>query len=156
MGDLGVVVTSAGVAAAGNRFSRMLDATGTPLRGGVAVLTGNVPEYLAAYRGTTWSGRRFTPMSWRWTPDEVAYVVENCEAEVLVVEDRFAHLAAEAMDLVGDDRRFAVGGSVSGYRQLVGDRRPVRRRPRRPDGGLDDALHVGHDRPAEGGAAAAA
>ncbi len=116
MGDLGVIVTSADLAAAGNRFARMLDDTGMPRRGGVAVLTGNVPEYLAAYRGTTWSGRRFTPMSWRWTADEVAYVVENCEAEVLVVEDRFAHLVAQATGLVADHRRFAIGGPVPGYR----------------------------------------
>lgn len=111
------MVTSAAVAAAGNRFARMLDATGTPRRGGVAVLTGNVPEYLAAYRGATWSGRRFTPMSWRWTADEVGYVVENCEADVLVVEARYADLAADAARLVPGDRRFVVGGAIPGYRE---------------------------------------
>ncbi len=111
-----MVVTSGDLVAAGNRFARMLDATSTPLRGGVAVLSGNVPEYLAAYRGTTWSGRRFTPMSWRWSPDDVAYVVENCEADVLVVEARHAHLAEAAAALVPEERRFAVGGSVPGFR----------------------------------------
>ena len=116
MGDLGVVVSSADVVAAGNRWARMLDATATPRRGGVAVLAGNVPEYLAVYRGATWSGRRFTPMSWRWTPDDVAYVVGNCEADALVVEARFAHLAADAAHLVAEDRRFAVGGPVPGCR----------------------------------------
>jgi acyl-CoA synthetase (AMP-forming)/AMP-acid ligase II len=89
---VGEVVTHAELVAAGNRFAHVLDATSTPLRGGVAVLTGNVPEYLAAYRGATWSGRRFTPMSWRWAPDEVTYMVGNCEADVLVVEARHAPL----------------------------------------------------------------
>jgi len=109
-------VSSADIVAAGNRFARMLDATEVPRRGGVAVLTGNVPEYLAAYRGATWSGRRFTPMSWRWSADEVAYVVENCEADVLVVEARFADLAATAADLVPAHRRFAVAGPIDGFR----------------------------------------
>jgi long-chain acyl-CoA synthetase len=124
-----MVVTSGDLVAVGNRFARMLDATSTPLRGGVAVLTGNVPEYLAAYRGTTWSGRRFTPMSWRWSPDDVAYVVENCEADVLVVEARHAHLAEAAAALVPDERRFAVGGPIPGFRDwseveaLPGDER---------------------------------
>jgi long-chain acyl-CoA synthetase len=113
---VGGLLSSAELVAAGNRFAGMLDATSIPLRGGVAVLTGNVPEYMAAYRGTTWSGRRFTPMSWRWTRDEVAYVVENCEAAVLVVDARYAHLAETAMDLVPADRRFAVRGPVAGYR----------------------------------------
>jgi long-chain acyl-CoA synthetase len=113
---VGEVVTHAELVAAGNRFAHVLDATSTPLRGGVAVLTGNVPEYLAAYRGATWSGRRFTPMSWRWAPDEVTYVVGNCEADVLVVEARHAPLAAAAAELVPDERRFAVGGPIPGFR----------------------------------------
>ena len=41
---------------------------------GVALLGGNTPEFLAVFRGATWSGRYCTSMSWRWTPDDVAYV----------------------------------------------------------------------------------
>jgi long-chain acyl-CoA synthetase len=110
------VLSSADLAAAGSQCARMLDAVEASLRGGVAVLAGNVPEYLAAYRGTTWSGRRFTPMSWRWSADEVAYVVENCEAEVLVVEARYAHLAEAAAVHVLPERRFAIGGPIPGFR----------------------------------------
>lgn len=102
--------------AAGNRFARLLDERGVPVRGSVAVLAGNVPEYLAAYRGATWSGRRFTPMSWRWSAADVAYVVANCEAEVLVVEARYAELARDAAALVPPERRFAVGGAIDGFR----------------------------------------
>ena len=32
---------------------------------------------LWTYRGATNSGRRFTSMSWRWTPEEADYVVFN-------------------------------------------------------------------------------
>jgi long-chain acyl-CoA synthetase len=123
------VISSADLHAAGNRFARMLDAVDTSLRGGVALLAGNVPEFLAAYRGTTWSGRRFTPMSWRWSADEIAYVVDNCEAEVLVVEARYAHLAEAAAAHVPPERRFAVGGDIPGFRNwreveaLAGDPR---------------------------------
>ncbi len=113
---MGGVVSSTDITAAGNRFARMLDTIGVSRRGAVAVLTGNVPEYLAAYRGATWSGRQFTPMSWRWSPDEVAYVTENCEADVLVAEARYAHLAEAAAEVVAPERRFAVGGAVAGFR----------------------------------------
>ena len=110
------VITSAALHEAGNRFARLLDRQGVPRHGGVAALVGNRPEYLAAYRGATWSGRRFTPMSWRWSADEVAYVVGNCEAEVLVVEARYAHLAEQAAAAVPAERRFAVGGAMPGFR----------------------------------------
>lgn len=110
------IVTSDDVTASGNRFARALDACGVPTRGSVALLAGNVPEFLAVYRGVTWSGRRVTPMSWRWTPSDVAYVVEDCGADALVVDARYAHLVADAAALVDPDRRFAVGGAVDGFR----------------------------------------
>jgi long-chain acyl-CoA synthetase len=110
------VLTSEELVASGNRVARALDDAGIPVRGSVAVLVGNVPEYLAAYRGATWSGRRFTPISWRWTADDVAYVVGNCEADALVVDARFAEAAAGAAELIDPTRRFAVGGPIAGFR----------------------------------------
>ena len=98
------------------RFARALDRCAVGRRGSVACLLANTPEYLFAYRGTTWSGRRFTPMSGRWTADEVAYVVENCEAECLVVDARYADRVGEAAKCLSADRRFAVGGTIEGFR----------------------------------------
>ena len=111
-----LVLPATDLRAAGNRFARTLDDAGVPVRGSVAVLVGNRPEYLAAYRGAIWSGRRFTPLSWRWSAEDVAYVVGNCEADVLVVEARFAELAADALELVAPGRTFAVGGPIQGCR----------------------------------------
>ena len=98
------------------RFARALDETGVPPRGAVACLTANTPEMLSAYRGTTWSGRRFTPLSGRWTAEEVDYVVGNCEADVLVADARYAAQVAEAARHVAPERRFAVGGPIAGFR----------------------------------------
>jgi long-chain acyl-CoA synthetase len=98
------------------RFARMLDRIGVARRGGVACLLANTPEYLHAYRGTTWSGRRFTPMSGRWQADELAYVAENCEAECLGVDARYGDRIGAAAHLVPADRRFAVGGPIAGFR----------------------------------------
>ena len=98
------------------RFSRMLDRCGVERRGSVACLLANTPEAVFAYRGATWSGRRFTPMSARWRPDEIDYVVENCEAECLVVDARYAEQIGGAARRVPADRRFAVGGEIPGFR----------------------------------------
>jgi long-chain acyl-CoA synthetase len=100
----------------GNRVARALADAGVARRGSVALLGHNTPEWLAAYRGATWSGRRLTPMSWRWSADEVAYVVGNCEAGALVIDARLEALARDASTLVPEHRRFAFGGEVEGFR----------------------------------------
>ena len=38
------------------------------------------PVYWAAQR----TGLYYTPVNWHLTPDEAAYIVDNCEAKVLV------------------------------------------------------------------------
>lgn len=91
------------------RFARALDGAGVPTRGAVAILMANTPEYIAAYRGATWSGRRLTPCSTRWTADDVAYVVENCEADALVVDARYADVVRDAARRIDPSRRFVVG-----------------------------------------------
>ena len=98
--------------AAAARFARSLDAAGVPERGAVACLLANTPEYIAAYRGSTWSGRRFTPMSGRWTADDVAYVVGNCEADAVVVDARYAAIALEGTRHIDPTRRFLVGNAA--------------------------------------------
>jgi long-chain acyl-CoA synthetase len=113
---MAIVVNNAEVSAGANRFARALDRIGVGTRGAVAALLENTPEFLWAYRGATWSGRRFTPLSWRWTPDEAAYVVENCGADAFVADARFANAALVAAGHVPEAARFAVGGPIPGFR----------------------------------------
>ena len=110
------VARNADIHAGAARFARMLDALDVPRRGAVAALLPNRIEHLWTYRGTTNSGRRFTSMSWRWTPDEADYVVENCEAEVLVADARYGEVARAAAHHTAPERRFAVGGDIPGFR----------------------------------------
>lgn len=109
-------LSNAAALAGAARFARALDDARVPTRGAVAALLANTPEFISTYRGTTWSGRRFTPLSGRWTADEVDYVVGNCEADVLVVDARYADRAADAAQRIDPDRRFAVGGRIPGFR----------------------------------------
>ena len=109
-------VRNAEALAGAARFSRALDAAGIPTRGAVACLTANTPETLSAYRGATWSGRRYTPLSGRWQAEDVDYVVGNCEADAFVVDARYADLVAAAAERVAPERRFAIGGAIPGFR----------------------------------------
>lgn len=110
------LVRNAEVIEGSARFARALDQAGVAKRGAIACLAANTPEYLSTYRGATWSGRRFTPLSGRWTPADVDYVVGNCEAECLVADARSAQAALAAAPRIAPEKRFAVGGSIPGFR----------------------------------------
>lgn len=110
------VVHNREVEPAGNRFARALDAEGVGIRDTVVSLLANTPEYYAVYRGATWSGRRLTPLSWRWTAEEARYVVENSEARALVADARFAPVAQEIAEIIPESSRFCVGGTIPGFR----------------------------------------
>jgi long-chain acyl-CoA synthetase len=99
----------------GNRVARALDRAGVGRRGNVTVLLPNVVEFLWAYRGCAWSGRRFTPMSWRWSVDEATYVVDNCEADIVIAHSRFAETAHQAAAALPVERRISVGGPIDGF-----------------------------------------
>ncbi|MFN8026741.1 MAG: AMP-binding protein [Acidimicrobiia bacterium] len=113
-------VSASAVEESARRVTRVLDDLAVPRDGaegcGVALLGGNTPEFLAVFRGATWSGRYCTSMSWRWTPDDVAYVAENCEARALFADARWPELAAAAAPRFPDDARFAIGGDLPGFR----------------------------------------
>ena len=113
---MATLLTNPEILTGGNRFANALDGAGLGRRASVAVLLHNTPEYLWAYRGSVWSGRRFTPLSWRWSPDEVRYVVEDCEADAFVVDARCSEAALAAASLVPESARFCVGGEIPGFR----------------------------------------
>lgn len=113
---MAVILGNRDLDAGAHRFARALDRAGVGTRDTVAVLLGNTPEFLWAYRGTTWSGRRFTPLGWRWTPEDVAYVVADSEARALVADARFREAALAAARFVPERARFCVGGAIPGFR----------------------------------------
>ena len=111
-----VRIGAAEVQAGAHRFARAMDTLGLGPRAAIATLLPNVAEFAWTYRGAVWSGRRITPMSWRWTADDAAYVLENCEAELFVAHARFADVATAIAGLLPPERRIAVGGPIPGFR----------------------------------------
>ena len=98
-----------------NRLVRALRERGLRPGDSVALLCSNRPEFaevrLACMRG----GWRFTPINWHLQPDEVRYVVEDCEARAFVAEERVADAAiGGATGLPGLATRLSVG-SIDGF-----------------------------------------
>ncbi|HEV8298653.1 MAG TPA: AMP-binding protein [Acidimicrobiales bacterium] len=63
-----------------------LDALGLPFGARVAMVSHNAARLLVSFFGVSGNGRIFVPINFRLSRDEVAYIVEHCGADVLLVD----------------------------------------------------------------------
>ena len=104
--------------AAANQVSHGLRALGLDRGDTVAVVLPNDYEMLAVYLGATQIGLYITPINHHLVGPEIAYIVNDSDAKVLVAHERFAaevEKAATEFATLHASHRFAVG-AVSGFR----------------------------------------
>ena len=82
-----------------------LDALGVPHGARVAVVSQNSARLLASFFGVSGFGRVLVPINFRLVAEEVAYIVEHCGAEVLIVDPELD----EALSSVKAKHRFVIG-----------------------------------------------
>jgi len=82
-----------------DRLVHALRAAGLAPGATVALLMGNRREFFEVLAATAHAGMLAVPINWHWAPDEIAYVLDDCAAPLLVVGDRFVDLAGEALAL---------------------------------------------------------
>ena len=78
-----------------NRYANFLLEKGLSPGDGVAIVCKNRPEFLEALFGPLRVGLRITPINWHLTPEEICYIVENCEAKVVVCDAIFPDFIEE-------------------------------------------------------------
>ncbi|MEM7272487.1 MAG: AMP-binding protein [Actinomycetota bacterium] len=76
-GQLGDIRRQMGVA---------LDELGIPMGGRVAMVSHNSARLLTSFYGVSGNGRVFVPVNFRLNADEVAYIVDHCGAEALLID----------------------------------------------------------------------
>lgn len=64
---------------------------GTPR---IAILSLNSDYYLEAYLAIAWMGAIAVPVNTRWSTAEIAFSLDDCGAETLLVDDTFAEMGA--------------------------------------------------------------
>ncbi len=111
----GRTLTYAELHARANQLAGAWRAAGLVAGDGVAVLSANRAEFVEVYLATQRSGLRLTPVNWHLTPDEVAYIVGDCEAKGLVVDARFGEIAAPAAAASPATSRLVIGGDLPGF-----------------------------------------
>jgi long-chain acyl-CoA synthetase len=105
--------------AGANRLARALRARGLGQGDAVALLCGNRPEFAIAYAAALRAGLRLTCLNWHLQKDEIAYIVDNCEARAFLADARFAETArAVALESPKANVRIAIGGPIEGFESL--------------------------------------
>ena len=112
----GTEVTYGELLAWSNRIVHGLRARGVPHGGGVAVVMPNGMEMLALYFAALQAGWYLTPINHHLVGPEIAFIVEDSEANVFIGHERFADACeAAAREISLDpDQCFAIG-KVAGF-----------------------------------------
>jgi len=106
--------------AACNRIVHGLRALGLGKGDCVAAVLPNDPALIELYLAVAQAGMYLVPINWHLAAPEIAYIVGDSEAKVLVAHERFADTVARAADELGfpAERRFAVG-AIPGFRPFA-------------------------------------
>ncbi len=100
-----------------NRLTHGLRALGLKSGDCVATVLANGPEMIEVYLATFQAGLYLTPINHHLTASEIAYIVTDSEAKVLIASSRFAAECRQAADDAGmaPEHRFA-SGVIDGFR----------------------------------------
>jgi long-chain acyl-CoA synthetase len=99
-----------------NQLVRAMRARGIEAGQAIALVCSNRPEFAEVYLAAARNGLRLTPINWHLGAEEIAYIVNDCDAAIFVGDERFAKTVAEAAQLSPNTKvRFAVGGPIDGF-----------------------------------------
>jgi long-chain acyl-CoA synthetase len=128
----GETVTYGQLYANSRRVAGLLYEAGLRPGDGVALILPNRPEFFEITWGCQLSGLYYSAVNTHFTADEVAYVVDDCEAKAVFVDESMAELAAHLLEAnSGVEVHISVGATLPGftsYRHAVssaGDAPPV-------------------------------
>src|SRR5882672_9986555 len=104
-----------------NQLAQLFFDAGLRFGDHIAVLMDNNPRYLEVCWAAQRSGLFYTALNWHFTAEEAAYILDDCDAEVIVVSEGTRELAEQIVDVMPKVRiRLAVGNgagpsTIAGY-----------------------------------------
>lgn len=121
-----------------NRLIHGIRDLGIGLGDTVGLLGGNRHEWVEALWACDSVGAVTVPINWHFSVEEIAYVLEDSGARVLVADAEFADEARAAADRAGVPVRIAFGGPIEGFTDL--ESLVASGSPDEPDGEVAGAL----------------
>ena len=99
------------------RVAALLHEAGLRRGDGVALVLPNRPEFFEITWGCQLSGLYYSAVNTHFTPDEVAYVIDDSDAKAVFVDESMAELAQRILKVNGGvDVHISVGGALPGWR----------------------------------------
>ncbi len=99
-----------------NQLARCMRELGLCEDDSVALLCGNRVEFIEVMMAAFRSGIRVTPINWHLTAEEIAYIVDNCDAKILFAEGQFGSKVAEATGMLKKIERYlSIGDDIEGF-----------------------------------------
>ena len=117
MADAGTVVTYKELDDRSNQLAQLLAARGLGFHDHLALFLDNNARYLEVVWAAQRSGIYFTPINFHFNADEVAYIVENCDASAFVTTKALGEVVSELADVLPAkvETRLVLDGAVDGF-----------------------------------------
>jgi acyl-CoA synthetase (AMP-forming)/AMP-acid ligase II len=117
MASSGEVVTYQQLDNRSNQLAQLLYDRGLRFGDHIAIFMDNDPCYLQVAWAAQRSGLYFTAVNFHFNADEVAYILDNCDAHAIVVSASLGQVVHDLVDAMPKavEIRLAVGGAVAGY-----------------------------------------
>lgn len=110
------VLSYAELEARSNQLAHLFHAWGLREGDGIAVVLGNEIRFAEFYWAALRTGLYFTPINTHLAPAEMHYIIDNCEARLLVVSQTFRDVVAPfASQLPQVTHRLIVDGMLQGF-----------------------------------------
>ncbi len=102
--------------AAANQLARLLRKRHVGHGHGIALLCRNRPQFIETYAANLRAGTRLTPINWHLNANEVSYIVNDCDAKVMIADATCPEVAAAVRKTCPQVELFlSIGGELEGY-----------------------------------------
>jgi long-chain acyl-CoA synthetase len=99
-----------------NQCAQLFRSLGLQRGDHIAIMLENHSRYLQICWAAQRAGLYFTPVSWRLQHEEVAYIVNNCEAQVFITSAAVKDVVKPLLEVTPNvDRYFMLDGVVDGF-----------------------------------------
>nr|WP_101756853.1 AMP-binding protein [Oceanicoccus sp. KOV_DT_Chl] len=99
-----------------NRIAHLLLDRGYQRGDGIAILSGNRPEFIEVRFAAHRIGARLTTVNWHLSAEEIAYIVDDCDAVALFADVRTSEAAEKAIKQATKLKvSLGFGGKINGF-----------------------------------------